>query len=195
MLALAFVTALLGEPTLAPPPTLPEPLAIPRESRVSQRRAPEFYRGGYEQARIGGRLGLGVAGFLGPPVPVRAGFVLDALVVGRVPASRRYPAFTVFPELGYSLAAGPRQTRSHLATLGLGLGGTNDGLGVALMPRFVAGSLLGQPVLGVRSGLLVELVRTGGFGLELAYQGLDLAGTWSHALLFTLYVGFYAPDP
>jgi hypothetical protein len=192
---IALVLSLLADPDpLPPPPPLPEPVAIPREPRLEHGRTPGYYVNEREHPRFGARLGLGVAAFLTAPVPVRAGFALDAVAVGRVPASRRRPLFCLFPELGYSLAVGPKQTREHLATLGFGLGGAGDGFGVAIIPRFVAGSLLGQPALGVRSGLLVELVKTGGFGLELSHQAVEIAGAWSQAVFVSLFVGFYLPE-
>jgi hypothetical protein len=189
---LALVLALLSNPLPGPPP-LPEPEPIAREDRREQGRSPGYFLHRIERPRFGARLGLGVAGFLGPPVPVRAGFALDVAAVGRVPASRRFPGFSLFPELGYTLVAGREQTRAHLATAGLGLGFTGDGVGVALLPRLIGGALLGQPALGIRSGLLVELVKTGGFGLELSHQALTLGGEWSHAIVASLCVGFFVP--
>ena len=193
VLALLFGAEAPAQPLPGPPP-LPEPEPIAREDRTEQGRTPSYYTNGLERPRVGGRLGLGVAGFLGPPVPIRAAFALDALAVGRVPFSRRVPALTAFPELGYALTAGRERTRSHLATVGLGLGGTFDGVGLAIIPRFCAGALLGQPAMGVRSGLLVELVRTGGFGLELSHQALMVGGAWSQAIVASLFVGFYVPE-
>lgn len=187
------LAVLLEAAPLPPPPPLPLPTPIVREVRPERGRTPGYFLHQRKHARIGGRLGFGVAGFLGPPVPVRAGFALDAVVAGRVSASRRQPMFTLFPEVGYSLAAAARHTRSHLFTAGFGLGGTNEGVGVAIIPRFVAGALLGERALGVRTGLLVEVVKDGGVGLEISHQALQVAGVWSQAVIVTLFIGFYTP--
>lgn len=191
--SLTLVTQLLSAPLPGPPP-LPEPEPLAREDRREQGRSPGYFLHRLEPPRFGARLGLGVAGFLGPPVPIRAGFALDLAAVGRVPTSRRFPRLTWFPELGYALVAGREQTRAHLASAGLGLGVTADGVGLAILPRLIGGSLLGQPALGIRSGLLIELVKTGGFGLELSHQALALDGVWSQAIVASLFVGFYVPE-
>lgn len=192
-LALAVLVALQEAAPLPPPPPLPVPTPIPRELRPERGKTPGYFLHQRQHARIGGRVGLGVAGFLGPKVPVRSAFALDVLVVGRVSASRRQPMFTLFPEVGYSLGAGHDHARSHLFSAGLGLGGTQHGVGVALMPRFVAGALLGDRALGLRTGLLVEVVKEGGVGLELSHQALQVAGAWSQAVIVTLFIGFYSP--
>jgi len=198
LVTLVMLAAPVVQPGAAPPPrpappALPEPTPIARELRPERGRTPGYFTHNLRHARLGGRLGLGVAGFLGASVPVRAAFALDAVVAGRVPASRRRPLFTLFPEVGYSLAAGARQTRGHLFTAGLGLGGTRHGVGVAIIPRFVAGALLGEGALGVRTGLLVEKVEKGGVGLELSHQALHVAGEWSQALIASVFIGFFWP--
>ena len=68
-----------------------------------------------------------------------------------------------------------------------------DAVAAAVIPRFVAGALLGQRALGVRTGLLIEAVRTGGFGLEISHQATVLPDAVAHALIVTLFVGFYVP--
>lgn len=190
---LAALALLVEAAPLPPAPALPEPTPIARERRPERGPTPGYFLNRRQHARLGGRVGLGVAGFLGPPVPVRAAFALDLVVAGRVPASRRRPIFTLFPELGYSLAAGAKHTRGHLFTAGLGLGGTRHGVGVAIVPRLLAGSLLGRPALGLRSGLLVEVIKEGGLGFELGHQALQVAGEWSHSVIFTLFIGYYLP--
>lgn len=192
-IAMAAMVASMAPIPLPPAPALPEPTPITRELRPERGRTPGYFLHTRQDPRIGGRLGLGVVGFLGPPVPVRAGFALDVVLAGRVPASRRQPRFTLFPELGYNLAAGAKHTRGHLFTAGLGLGGTDRGIGVALIPRLVTGSLLGQRALGVRSGLLVEVIKVGGVGFTLDHQALLVAGEWSHSVIFTVFVGIYGP--
>ncbi len=189
----ALIARLMAPVPLPPAPALPEPTPITREVRPERGRTPGYFLHTRQDPRIGGRLGMGVVGFLGPLVPARAGFALDVVLAGRVPASRRQPMFTLFPELGYSLAAGAKHSRGHLFTAGLGLGGTDRGIGVALIPRLVTGSLLAQRALGVRSGLLVEVVKVGGVGFTLDHQALLVAGEWSHAVIFTLFVGLYGP--
>lgn len=180
-------------PPRPPPPSLPVPTPIAREVRPEHGRTPGYFTHNRRHARVGGRLGLGVSGLLGASVPVRAAFALDAVVAGRVPASRRRPLFALFPEVGYSLAAGARHTRGHVFTAGLGLGGTRRGVGAAIIPRFVAGTWIGERALGVRTGLLVEKVQKGGVGLELSHQALQVAGEWSHALVASLFIGLYWP--
>lgn len=164
-----------------------------REDHRERGPTPGYFLGERGRPRYGGRLGVGLDGRVAGMVPVRAAFALDAVAVMRLPASRRHELFTLFPELGYSLAAGAERTRGHLFTAGLGLGGTADGIGAAFMPRFVAGSYLGQRALGFRTGALVEVIKTGGFGLELAYQALFMPGGVAHTIHFTVYVGYYVP--
>jgi hypothetical protein len=184
----------LAPAALPPPPPLPEPTPLQREDHREYGRAPGYYGVGERgDPRFGGRLGVGLDGRVAGMVPVRAAFALDAVAAMRVPVSRRYKLLTLFPELGYSLTVGAQQTRGHLFTAGLGLGGTEKGIGGAFMPRFVAGSYLGQRALGFRAGALVEVVKTGGFGLELAYQALFVPGGVAHTIHFTVYAGFYAP--
>jgi hypothetical protein len=184
----------LAPPAHLPPPPLPEPTPLQREDHREYGRPPGYFPGHRGRPRFGGRLGVGLDGRVAGMVPVRAAFALDAVAVMRVPASRRNELFTLFPELGYSLVAGAQHTRGHLFTAGLGLGGTADGIGAAFMPRFVAGSYLGQRALGFRTGALVEVVKTGGFGLELAYQALFMPGGVAHTIHFTVYAGYYAPS-
>lgn len=191
MLALLLA---LAPATLPPPPPLPEPAPLQRGDLRERRRSPGYYLGHRGRPRYGGRLGFGLDGRAGGVVPVRAAFAFDMVAVMRLPASRRHELFTLFPELGYSLDAGAQHTRGHLFTAGLGLGGTDDGVGVAIMPRFVAGSYLGQRALGFRAGLLAEVVKTGGFGLELAYQALYTPGGVAHMIHFTIYIGYYVPS-
>lgn len=191
---LALVLALaLAPAALPPPPPLPEPTPLQREDHRARGPTPGYFLGHRERLRFGGRLGVGLDGRVAGVVPVRAAFALDAVAVMRVPASRRNELFTLFPELGYSLTAGAQHTFGHLVTAGLGLGGTADGVGGAFMPRFVAGSYLGQRALGLRAGALVEVVKTGGFGLELAYQALFMPDGVAHTIHFTVFAGFYAP--
>lgn len=185
--------ALLVALALPPPPPLPEPAPVQRVDRRERRRTPGYFLHRRERTRYGGRLGLGLDGRLAGMVPVRAAFALDVNAVMRVPASRRHELFTLFPEIGYSLSAGAQHTRGHLFTAGLGLGGSGDGFGAAVMPRFVAGSYLGQRALGFRAGVLVEIVKEGGWGVELAYQALYLPGAVAHMLHFTIYPAFYVP--
>lgn len=197
LVTLVMLAAPVVQPGAAPPPrpappSLPVPTPIAREVRPERGRTPGYFTHNLRHARLGGRLGLGVAGFPGASVP-RAAFALDAVVAGRVPASRRRPLFTLFAEVGYSLAAGARHSRGHLFTAGLGLGGTRHGVGVAIVPRFVAGGWLGERALGVRTGLLVEKVEKGGVGLELSHQALQVAGEWSQALIVSVFIGLYWP--
>ncbi len=190
MLSLILAVAPVALP---PRPPLPEPTPLQREDHRAIGRTPGYFLGTRGRPRYGGRLGVGLDGRVAGMVPVRAAFAFDAVAAMRVPASRRHELFTLFPEVGYSLAAGAQHTRGHLFTAGLGLGGTNDGVGAAIMPRFVAGSYLGQRALGLRAGVLAELVKTGGLGLELAYQALFLPGAVAHTIHFTVYVGYYVP--
>lgn len=190
MLALLLA---LAPASLPPPPPLPEPAPLQRADHRERRRSPGYYLGHYGHPRFGGRVGLGLDGRAGGLVPVRAAFALDVVAAMRLPASRRHELFTLFPELGYSLDAGAQHTRGHLFTAGLGLGGTDDGVGVAFMPRFVAGTYLGQRALGFRAGILAEVIKTGGFGLELAYQALFVPGGAAHMIHFTIYLGYYVP--
>lgn len=178
---------------LPPPPPLLEPTALPREDRPASGRSPRYFRSARERPRWGGRLGLGVAGNVAGPVPARNAFVLDLAAVGRVSFSRRRPQLLLLPELGYAHMAGRQHTRGHLVTVGLGLGYGLRGASVAVVPRFVAGSLLDQRALGVRTGLLAEIVKTGGFGVELGHQALFLPGAVAHAVMFHLFAGFYVP--
>lgn len=183
----------LAPATIPPPPSLPEPTPLQREDHREHGPAPGYFTGRRGRPRVGGRLGLGFDGRVAGVVPVRAAFALDAVAAMRVPASRRNALFTLFPELGYSLSAGAQDTRGHLFTAGLGLGGTVKGLGAAIMPRFVAGSYLGQRALGLRAGALFEVVKTGGLGLELAYQALFMPDGVAHTIHFTMYFGYYVP--
>ena len=170
-----------------PPPPLPEPAGLPRTVIRERGRAPHYYRDHERQpARFGGRLGFGVAGRLAGPLPVRAGFALDVLAVGRVSVSRGELAFGLFPELGYSLFAGAQHTRGHYFTGGLGLGVLAGPLGVAVIPRLVAGSLDRERALGVRTGLLAEMSKDGGFSLEVAHQALFMPRGVVHELRVTL---------
>ncbi|MBZ5713362.1 hypothetical protein [Nannocystis pusilla] len=196
MLALLFALASAPptEPTQLPgPPPLPEPPPLQREDHRERGRSPGYYFNHRERPRLGARLGVGVDGRLAGPMPARAAFALDVLAIGRIPASRRHPRFTLFPELGFSLGAGARDTRGYLFNAGLGLGGTDKGVGIAVVPRFVAGSYSGQRALGVRAGLLVEKINPNGGGLELAYQALFLPGAVVHTIHVTLYLGFLLP--
>jgi hypothetical protein len=192
-LLLALAPAALPQAYGPPRPPLPEPAPLQREDHSERGDTPGYFLGERGRPRFGGRIGVGLDGRVAGLVPVRAAFALDAVAVMRVPASRRHPMFTVFPELGYSLTAGAERTRGHLFTAGLGLGGSSKGIGAAFMPRFVAGSYLGQRALGFRTGALVELVNPNGFGLELAYQALFMPGGVAHTIHFTVYVGYYLP--
>lgn len=175
------------------PPALPEPSPLQREDHRERGRSPGYYTQHRERPRLGARFGVGLDGRLAGPTPARVAFALDVIAGARVPASRRHPRFTLFPELGYSLVAGAEHTRGHLFSAGFGLGGTDEGIGVAFIPRFVAGSYLEQRALGLRAGLLVELVNPGGGGIELAYQALVLPGAAVHTIHITVFLGYFLP--
>ena len=96
----ALIARLMAPVPLPPAPALPEPTPITPEVMPERGRTPGYFLHTLQDPRIGGRLGMGVVGFLGPLVPARAGFALDVVLAGRVPASRRQPMFTLFPELG-----------------------------------------------------------------------------------------------
>ena len=189
MLRLAL--ALLAD--LVPPP-LPEPTPLPRYTRAAVGNGPDYFLGRRESPRLGFRIGYGLAGHVAGAVPARAAFDLDVIVGGRISASRRKPQFILVPELGYNLTAGAHATRSHLVTVGLGLGATRRRHStLAFIPRFVAGSMLRQPALGLRAGVLFEAGEDLTLGVELAYQALFLPGGAVHTLHFIFHIGTFSP--
>lgn len=163
----------MAEPAVVPPPPLPEPAGMPRVAYREQgrRRDPNDGRS-RQKIRTGGRLGFGVAGLLAGPLPVRAGFVLDALAVARIPLSRGAVAFGLFPEFGYSLLASTQHTRGNFFTSGLGLGMIAGPFAFAVIPRAVVGALDRERSVGVRTGLLAEGSKDGGFSLEVSHEAL-----------------------
>lgn len=190
MLSLAL--ALLADPV---PPPLPEPTPLPRHTRAAVGTGPDYFLSRREDPRLGFRIGYGLAGHVAGNVPARAAFDLDVIAGGRISTSRRKPQFILVPELGYNLTAGAHATRSHLVTvgLGLGLGATRRrNSTLAFIPRFVAGSMLRQPALGLRAGVLFEGGEDVTLGVELAYQALFLPGGAVHTLHFTLYLGVFS---
>lgn len=192
-----MLAPLLVLAALPPPPPLPEPAPLSREDRRERGTSPDYFtkQRTYhrrERPRLGGRIAIGLDGNASG-FPVRAAYALDFVFLARIPASRRNQLFTLFPEIGYSPTTGAQQTRGHLFTAGLGLGGTDSGFGVALIPRFVAGSLLGQRALGMRTGILVEYVKNNGGGVELAYQVVALPDSVVHTVHFVFFLGFYRP--
>ena len=165
-----------ARPRVVPPPPLPEPAGLPRVAYTEAELVPRRHRrdrGVFRQwSRTGGRLGFGAAGRLAGPLPTRAAFSLDALAVARVPLTRGHVAFGMFPELGYSLLAGAQHTRGHFFTGGVGLGLIKVPYAVAIIPRAVAGALDRERAVGVRTSLLAEGSRDGGFSLEISHEAL-----------------------
>ena len=181
-----------GVAAIPPPPPLPEPAGLPR-TVIHERGRRSWYRGeagGRQRIRVGGRLGFGVAGRLAGPLPVRAGFALDVLAAARVPVSRGRLAFGLFPEFGYSLLAGARRTDGHFFTGGFGLGVIAGSAGAAVIPRVVVGGLDRERAVGVRTGLLIEKSKDGGFSLEVAHQALQVPRGVIHELRVTLSLTF-----
>ena len=162
-----------GAPAVVPPPPLPEPAGLPRVAyhEQSERRYHRSDRR-LQEIRTGGRLGFGAAGRLAGPLPVRAAFVLDALAVARIPLSPGRVAFGLFPEFGYGLLASTKHTRGHFFTGGLGLGLFNGPFAVAVIPRALVGALDRERAIGVRTGLLAEGSKDGGFSLEVSHEAL-----------------------
>jgi hypothetical protein len=162
-------------PTPAPP-SLPEPAGLPRTVHREDGRSPYYYRDRIrtprQSPRVGFRLGFGAAGRLAGPLPIRAGFALDALAVGRIPMSRGKVAFGLFPEFGYSLLVGAHKTRGNFFTGGVGLGVIVGPFAAAVIPRAVLGNLMRERAVGVRTGLLVEGSKDGGFSLEVSHEAL-----------------------
>ncbi len=190
MLRLAL--ALLADPV--PPPPLPEPTPLPRHTRAAVSTGPDYFLTRRERPRLGLRIGYGLAGHVAGAVPARAAFDLDVILGGRISTSRRKPQFILVPELGYNLTAGAHATRSHLVTVGLGLGAARHRHPtLAFIPRFVAGSMLRQPALGLRAGVLIEGGEDVTLGVEFAYQALFLPGGAVHTLHFTFHVGAFSP--
>lgn len=192
LLCIALAVRLASPP---PPPPLPEPAALPR--RVIQERGKLYYyrgRPGFRQrVRVGGRLGLGVAGRLAGPLPVRAAFALDLLAAARVPVSRGDVAFGLLPEVGYSLTAGAQHTVGNFVTAGMGLGVLSGPFAFGVVPRLVAGRFDRERALGVRTGLLVEGSKQGGFSLELAHQALFTPRGVIHELRATISITIVLP--
>lgn len=178
-----------------PPPPLPDPAGSSR--KVVRERGNLYYyrpRPGFQQRiRVGGRLGFGVAGRLAGPLPVRAAFALDVIGVARVPVSRGDVAFGLLPELGYSLTAGAQHTLGNFVTAGMGLGVLSGPLAVGVIPRLVAGRFDRERALGVRTGLLVEGSKEGGFSLELAHQALFTPRGVIHELRATISITIVLP--
>ncbi len=160
-------------PGVVPPPPLPEPAGLPRVAyqEQGQRRYHRSDRA-RQKIRTGGRLGFGAAGRLAGPLPVRAAFVLDALAVARIPLSPGRVAFGLFPEFGYGLLASTKHTRGHFFTGGLGLGIINGPFAFAVIPRAVVGALDRERAVGVRTGLIAEGSKDGGFSLEVSHEAL-----------------------
>jgi len=187
-----FVSHVVGPeraPGVIPPPPLPEPAGLPRRVvyETGRRRAQRGgARGGRQEIRVGGRLGFGVAGRLAGPLPVRAAFVLDALAIARIPLSRGRVAFGLLPEFGYSLLASTRHTRGNFLTAGIGLGVIAGSAAFGVIPRVVTGALDREPVIGVRTGLIAEGSKDGGFSLEVAHEALSLPKGVIHDLRVTL---------
>ncbi len=177
---------------VVPPPPLPEPAGLPRVVHRERGHSPWYYRGDRtrQKIRFGGRLGFGVAGRLAGPLPVRAGFALDALAAGRVPLTRGEVAFGLFPELGYALLASTQHTLGHFFTAGMGLGVLAGPVGIAVIPRAVVGVLDHERAIGVRTGLLAELSKDGGFSLEVAHEALFVPRGVIHQLRVMLSLTF-----
>ncbi len=198
MTLLALTLALFAdpEPLQTPsqaPPELPSPQSLPRYTRTESGDGRSYFLRQRESPRLGVRAGYGFAGHVAGPTPVRAAFALDVIAGARLSVSRRRPELILVPELGYSLTAGAHATRSHLFTVGFGLGLTTQKYRtLAFVPRFVVGTMLHQQALGGRGGILLEVGEGATFGLELAYQALVLPTATMHTLLITLHVGGFA---
>lgn len=176
-------------PGVLPPPSLPEPAGLPRrvvyETGRRQRARPN--RGERQPIRVGGRLGFGALGRAAGPLPVRAAFALDVLAVARMPISRGRWALGLLPEFGYSLLAGAHHTRGNFFTAGMGLGVISGPATLGVIPRVVAGALDRERAIGVRTGLLAEASKDGGFSLELSHEALWLPkGAVIHDFRFIL---------
>lgn len=192
-LAVQLETPPLSSPP--PPPPLPDPAGAPR--RVVRERGNLYYyrpRPGFRQrVRVGGRLGFGVAGRLAGPLPVRAAFALDVLAVARVPLSRGDVALGLLPELGYSLTAGAQHTLGNFLSAGLGLGVLSGPFTVGVVPRLLTGRFDRERAVGVRTGLLLEGSKEGGFSLEVAHQALFTPRGVIHELRATLSITIVLP--
>lgn len=153
---------------------MPEPAGLPRRVvyETGPRRRSASERGARQPIRVGTRLGFGAAGRLAGPLPVRAGFALDVLAVARLPVSRGRIAFGLLPEFGYSLLAGAHHTRGNFFTAGMGMGVIAGPAAFGVIPRVVTGALDRERVIGVRTGLIAEASKDGGFSLEVAHEAL-----------------------
>lgn len=193
MLAALLVVALSGapdEPPRAPdvppgpaPPTkidLPEPRPVPRATLTEKPRIPYY---GAEKPRFvpGFRLAVGLGARLAGDRSDRAHFALDAQLLARVGLHRGRTQAAVFPALGYGLGAG-KITREHLLVAGLGLGliDHKDGA-VAVVPSFLFGLAERQRVLGVRTALVLDLLKSGVM-FEIAHQYLHFPTGHRHEL-------------
>lgn len=163
-------------PGVLPPPPLPEPATLPRRIvyEAGPRKRHRTRSGELQPIRAGGRLGFGVAGRLAGPLPVKAAFVLDALAVVRMPVTRGRWALGLLPEFGYSLLASTHHTRGNFLTAGMGLGVISGPATFGVIPRVVAGALDRQRAVGVRTSLIAEGSKDGGFSLEFSHQAMWL---------------------
>lgn len=173
-----LITSVVGADTMPagviPPPPLPEPAGLPRRvvHETGPRRRSASTRGARQPIRVGTRLGFGAAGRLAGPLPARAGFALDVLAVARMPLSRGRIAIGLLPEFGYSLLAGAHHTRGNFFTAGMGLGVISGPAAFGVIPRVVTGALDRERAIGVRTGLIAEASKDGGFSLEIAHEAL-----------------------
>lgn len=174
-----------AEPSPGPPRVeLPEPRPVPRVT-LTERRRRRYYG---EQKPIfipGFRLGVGLGARLAGERSDRAHFALDAQLLARVGLHRGDLQAGLFPMFGYGLAAG-KVTREHLMVAGLGLGvlGDKDGA-IAIVPALVYGLAERQRVLGVRTSLLLDLIKAG-LVFEIAHQYLRFASAHRHELRLTI---------
>lgn len=177
-----------GPPGVLPPPPLPEPAGLPRRIVYETGRRKRVHRGGGERQpiRVGGRLAFGALGRVAGPLPVRAAFALDVLAVARMPLTRGRVAFGLLPEFGYSLLAGAHKTHGNFLTAGMGLGVIAGPAAFGIIPRVVTGALDRERAIGVRTGLIAEASKDGGFSLEVAHEALWMPRGVIHALRVVL---------
>lgn len=161
-------------PGVVPPPPLPEPALLPRRAVYETGRRKRVHRNDHDRQpiRVGGRIAFGALGRLGGPLPVRAAFALDVLAAARIPVSRGRVAFGLLPEFGYSLLAGAHKTHGNFFTAGMGLGVIAGPAAIGVVPRVVTGALERERAIGVRTGLIAEVSKDGGFSLEAAHEAL-----------------------
>jgi hypothetical protein len=193
MLASLLAAALSGAPDepprapdvpLAPaPPTtvdMPEPRPVPRVTLTERPRIP-YYGAPRPRFIPGFRLAVGLGARLAGDRSDRAHFALDTHLFARVGLHRGERQAAVFPSFGYSLGAG-KVTREHLMVAGLGLGFIDGKEGaLAIVPSFLFGLAERQRVLGLRTALVLDLIKAGVM-FEIAHQYLHLPTGHRHEL-------------